>query len=1004
MKRILRIILGVLLSLAILIPVAACGSATLETPVNIAIDSDTLLLTWEAVPNARSYRLEITNAAGGEPSENIVQRTSYNLAQLKEGDYDLRVRAVGGSKNDVFSDWSEKIPFKREKESGLLYTLVDGNRAYEVRSVGTATGELTIEDVYRGKPVVGIGEAAFRGSTKIETVVIPDGVTYLGASAFYNCAALRSVKLPKSVVSIGNAAFQQCSSLTEIDLPEGLTAIAPYTFAYCRKLVSLTLPETITEIGVSAFTNSGLEEIAIPDSVTDIASSAFRQADGLKSVTFGSGLKLVDYAAFYSCTALKELSFAPSYEDLVFGTHVFALDGALTKVELPEGTTSIDEYCFASATALAEVTIPESVTSVAQYAFTNTKLYNDQLQGSDDGLIYIDRWLVDAKEDWKKTVKEISETTFRAGTVGIAEAAFRYVRQVEAKDEEGNTIVDGEGNPKLVPEAVSCECLEGIRFPASFKYIGDYAFYHSPALARVIATYDPDLVSVGAYAFADCETLYNVQFANGLKEIGTRAFFRCGQLDNNPLNPQLLIPETVTRVGENAYYGTMLWKDKDITDGIVYAANWVVGYHIDPAFEGENSPPSTIELRQGTVGICDYAFYGDSILQNVVGLQNVTKIGKGAFAYCSSLSAANLSINLTKIEDYTFYKCSQLYAVSFPMALRSIGEAAFFQCSRLHEVDLSGTFITSIGAHAFRECLQMTKLSLGERLTSIGKYAFYTCMTIPEAEIPDSVTEMGERAFSDCFSLHTLKLGEGLEKISDHAFSGCMWLRELTIPETVKEIGSRAFDGCIRLRSVKFGNGLETIGDYAFCGDETLVHVELPATVDYIGKGAFKDCDALLSVLIEGTPSVIEENAFYGCSRLTVYGTGEGVGTNWDERWDPSQRPAVWGVELAEDADSGAVYVASVTTGNVTYPHARYGYSGPARTGYTFVGWSRTEGASTADYTAAQLEVLPAGTKVYAVFEEVPEEDDESWREEYNDWLLDYLFRLLQEMISVWGT
>lgn len=988
MKRILRTVFAAVLCLALLLLAAACGGASLDKPANLSIN-DQLVLSWTAVPNARSYRLEIADAESGERSENTVQRTSYDLTQLAEGDYELRLRAVGGSNNDIYSGWSETLDFHRDRESGLLYSLVQGNTAYEVRSVGAASGDLAVEEAYRGKPVVGIGDTAFRGSTKITSVTIPDSVSYIGVSAFYNCANLVSVTIPETVASIGRAAFQQCSNLASVNIPEAVTAIEPHTFAYCRKLVSVDLPESIAEIGENAFNNcSGLTEFVVPDSVRSIGANAFRQATALRKVTFGSGLGSIGSNAFYGCNVLSKLVFSELDGELTLGSYAFALDPALAEVELPEGVKSIGTYCFAGDAALERIEIPASVGSVAQYAFYNTKLYNDQAAGNED-LIYADRWIVDASENFKKTVEEITENTFPEGTVGIADAAFRYIWQVEAKDDEGNVLVDDEGNTLYVPEYVSCENLKRITLPGSLKYVGDYAFYHTPNLQRIIAAKANSLVAVGSYAFALCPMLNNVQFADGLKEIDTRAFFRCTLLDYNDRNPELLIPSSVTRVGENAFYGTALWNDKKITDGVVYAGNWVVGYHIDPTYEGEEIQ-SIIELREDTVGICDYAFYGDQVLQNITGLNKVTKIGKGAFAYCSALATVNLNRNLRAIEDYTFYKCSSIYSVSFPTMLRSIGKAAFYQCKQLHEADLSETQVSSIGSSAFRECSGMASLDLGLKAETVGKYAFYGCLTLGEVEIPDSVTEMGARAFGNCLSLTSLKIGSGIEKIPDYAFSECRWLRTLEIPSTVKEIGDYAFYKCIRLQSLTLGEGVERIGHYAFYGNERLSHVEIPASVGSIGIYAFKGCTALKSVLLAGTPAMIDENAFHGCPVLTIYGTGEGVGEDWSALWDSSQRPAVWGVELSEDG----LYVDSVTVGKTDYPHARFGYAGPGRAGYTFVGWAKTKGAASADFTAAELEYLPAGTKVYSVWQEAPEED-ESWKDEYWEWLHELLQMIL---------
>ena len=627
MKKLCNLILTLLLAASVLLLSFGCGGASLGTPGNLVVNDD-LMLSWAAVQSARSYRLEIVNVESGERQENVVQRTSYDLAKLPEGDYELRLRAVGGSENDVYSAWSEVYPFHRDKESGLLFTSVEGNTAYEVRSVGSASGDVEIERIYRDKPVVGIGQTAFRGSSKLTRITIPDTVTYIGASAFYNCSGLLSVEIPASVVSIGRAAFQQCSSLSSISLPAAITRIESFTFAYCRALPEISLSEQIVFIGESAFSNcSAVTELTVPDSVQTIGPNAFRQMTGLTRVSLGSGLRSFGDSAFYGCTALKDVEFSPLEGEMVLSEAAFADCSALQSVSLPKGVTRIETNCFTNDVALESVVIPSGVSEIEPNAFYHSKLYDEQM-ASGDGLVYAGNWVIDATEDYKKTVTDLNETTFREGTVGIADFAFRYTWQVEVEveveDENGEIVTE----TRTRVETVSCEKLRRISFPSSMKYIGQGAFYHAPVLQRVLATYEDSLERVGSYAFAYCPMLNNVRFATGLKEIETRAFFQCELLDYSDNNPELLIPTSVTRVGENAFYGTALWYRDDITDGVVYAGNWVVGYHLDPAFEGEE-PQSLIELREGTVGICDYGFYGVQTLQNITGLNRVERIGTG---------------------------------------------------------------------------------------------------------------------------------------------------------------------------------------------------------------------------------------------------------------------------------------------------------------------------------------------------------------------------------------
>ena len=72
---------------------------------------------------------------------------------------------------------------------------------------------------YKENRVTEVGECAFYGCYKLETVDLPNATT-VGQSAFQGCTALSSVNIPKVSV-LGNSAFRKCSGITgELCLPE----------------------------------------------------------------------------------------------------------------------------------------------------------------------------------------------------------------------------------------------------------------------------------------------------------------------------------------------------------------------------------------------------------------------------------------------------------------------------------------------------------------------------------------------------------------------------------------------------------------------------------------------------------------------------------------------------------------------------------------------------------------------------------------------------------------
>lgn len=933
MKK-LKSITVFLLTIALTLLMAACSGAKLEAPTNFDID-DNYTLSWSAVADARTYQVEIRNAANQEiVADANLRRTTYDLSGLEEGDYEIRVMAIGGSNNDSLSEWSEVLNFHKAYESGMIYRLITNNTEYSVYRVGSASGDVEIEEFYRGKPVTQIEEKAFR-SSKIQSIKIGNRVRSIGDNAFYSCSKLVSVEIPDTVTSIGNALFQQCTLLENVNIPTGIEYIPDFTFAYCRALKNIEIGDNITIIGSSAFSNcSSLESVVIPDSVTLVGSQAFLQASALESVEIGRGVNRINTYAFSQCTSLTDVHFVSDQQDITIEQEAFYGCSSLESIRLPEGITSIGNSVFSKCEALREVNIPDSVTHIGISAFADTAIYKSQeTEGDHPGYIYVDDWLVSVSTAVKDTIEEILPTDFRENVVGIADYVF-----------SGNL-------------GLTCRNLVSVELPRSVKYLGNNAFYSCISLTKFI-TNDNSLEHVGDQAFAYCAILNNVQFGRGLKEIGSYAFLGDTQLDNNAF-ADTLVPETVERIGPYAFYGTALYAKPD-EYGIIYAGKWVVG------FAEDYMRSSTVELLEGTNGIADYAFIACSAMQNLNGLNQVQYIGEGAFYQCAQLSLVSLNRNLRRIERSTFYGCHGLFEINLPARCETIGDYAFAYCDRLSGLDISATEIASIGSNAFYGCANLRSLNLGEKITEISSYAFYLCETLQSLTIPDSITEIADRSFTRCTYLTDLTIGTGVTKIGEFAFRNCVSLLKVVIPGNVKEVGDYAFYDCTSVEELVIEEGVEEIGEYAFSGLEHYRQLILPTSLKTIGKYAFKNGYSLTSLVLQGSIENIGINAFYGNRMMTVYTDavkGEPIG--WSGSWNSSYRPVLWECTLSEDKS----YVVSVTIGDLSNPMAHGGISAPVRVGYAFKGWATVSGGE-AEYEAFELRYMEPGTTLYAVWVE----------------------------------
>ena len=134
----------------------------------------------------------------------------------------------------------------------------------------TISGRKNLDDFrYHGTPWHDIRD-------KIRAVVVEDGITYLGDNAFEGCEKLETVTLAASVASMGISVFANCPKLVSVTGSENFTQISDNAFDSCESLTALELNTELTSIGRCAFYNcTSLSSVTIPETVTFIDSFVF---------------------------------------------------------------------------------------------------------------------------------------------------------------------------------------------------------------------------------------------------------------------------------------------------------------------------------------------------------------------------------------------------------------------------------------------------------------------------------------------------------------------------------------------------------------------------------------------------------------------------------------------------------------------------------------------------------------------------------------------------------
>ena len=329
------------------------------------------------------------------------------------------------------------------------------------------------------------------------------------------------------------------------------------------------------------------------------------------------------------------------------------------------------------------------------------------------------------------------------------------------------------------------ECV----IPQGVRIIESYAFYDRYIESVVI----PDsVVSIGKYAFSQCDYLQ-----------------------------RLSIPKSVTSVGQCAFKGSNL---------------------------------KSIEIPGSITEIEAEVFSGWDRLKEIVIPEGVQSIGKGAFWNCNSLISITIPESVKTIGKEAFGKCSGLSSVTIPGGVENIEGGAFYDCFGLVTVDIQNG-VKYIGEKAFESCNKLQSIVIPGSVESIGAQAFLSCTHLTDVDIQDGVVRIGDRAFDSCRDLCSIMIPGSVREVGDNPFLSCRDFSSVEVspdnPVLYVEEGALFSKEDNRLiyypthagkESYNIPQGTEIIGAYAFYWDSKLTKIDLPDSVKRIQHFAFAKC------------------------------------------------------------------------------------------------------------------------------------------------------------------
>ncbi len=343
----------------------------------------------------------------------------------------------------------------------------------------------------------------------------------------------------------------------------------------------------------------------------------------------------------------------------------------------------------------------------------------------------------------------------------------------------------------------------------------------------------------------------DVQIPDGITDISRFAFEYCESLNS------ICIPKSVNHISEDVFINegslTSVYYDGTIADWCdIHFGN----KYANPMSKANNfylqNEDGSYTLLTGEVVIPDnvplirrYAFYAFDRLTSVTIGSSVNRIGRYAFAFCTSLRT--LIIGNGDIAANTV----------------SIGTSAFEHCVSLTDIYVYNNLSApSSGNYPFRWSSNRnttTNLIIGDNVTLIGDNVFNNFNNLNTVTIGNAVTTIGISTFRYCPSLKEVYYNGSIE-----GWCSIIFLDEWSNPVhyasnlSIKDLSGKYMS----ITNLEILGSISTLNSYVFYGLKPLASIIIPSNVTEIKESAFTLCNHIDGIYIENINISVDKHAF----------------------------------------------------------------------------------------------------------------------------------------------
>ena len=481
--------------------------------------------------------------------------------------------------------------------------------------------------------------------------------------------------------------------------------------------------QSYSVVGIGTCTDT---ELVIPSEynglpVTNIGANAFKECEFIVSVVIMEGIENIYQNAFRNCINLEKVEFPDSLRFIegFAGESVFY--GCKKLLVSENGIYYIDNWVIAVDfnTVPDCVTIKEGTIAIGMHGLIGLPSSKIVIPESVKiicwiGILFADNlntvFYLGNADDW-------NAIDIGAGNEIITDAARYHYSEPEPITEgnywhyvEGVPTIWGASDeqPEETPEETP-EVSQGLEYALN-------ADGQSYSVVGMGTCTDTNLVIPSEYNGLPVTAIADMAFAP----------LDANYMPRDPYNiVSVKLPETIKTIGSMAFGGIPTLKNVDL--------------------------PDSIEIVQG------YAFAGSEALEYAE-YDGALYLGNENNPYLVFVNPKDTNVISCRIHDET----------------KVIGGIAFNECKMLETVYL-GDGVKYISPSAFMGCSMLSNFIIGEgsSLISIANSAFYGCSSLVNIELPNSLKNIDNGAFAQCTSLTKVVIPESVENIGEYAFEWC---------------------------------------------------------------------------------------------------------------------------------------------------------------------------------------------------------------------------------------